>query len=475
MAFNFGAFAGGLAKGGLDTYSTLTDIEAKQQETKRREAEFGAWQKDQAGKEALRTAIAEQGGEKTFTPNFSGTGGMDSNDVAPTPVQMSASERRAAIEQRAIAGGADPEAAMRYTASRRSADLSNAFDATMDKLHKEAADRMSSIKATAEAGGLKGLAETFGPELKKAFGHDIQFKAVPGAAGEIVAMDGKKVVARYNSLSDATQTLEGLVGQEFESKFTKAMMQPGMFGSAKELSDFAFKRQEMGLKGREVAAKEKDVESSGVYRRALASRAGQTQGQAMNEKITALGAVYRRADPSMSVEAAEKKAAQELVKSPDARSDLVTAADVNKFLETHGDAPEMKVKGKNGKMELRPLEERIGIARRALGGGAAPAASGKLAQAFAAEGDPFAEKKTEPKKTEPTKADTALPARPEAPARNMYLEQMAQADARRKAAIEARLQREAEEEREAALADERAAANRRAIGANFDALYGRTR
>jgi hypothetical protein len=346
----------------------------------------------------------------------------------------------------------------------------------MDKLHKEAAQRMGSIKATAESGGLKGLADTFGPELKKAFGHDIQFKPVPGAAGEIVAMDGKKVVARYNSLNDATQALEGLVGQEFESKFTKAMMQPGMFGSAKELSDFAFKRQEMGLKGREVTAKEKDVESSGVYRRAMASRAGQTQGQAMNEKITALGAVYRRADPNLSVEAAEKKAAQELVKSPDARADLVTAADINKFLEANADAPEMKVKGKNGKMELRPLEERIGIARRALGGGAAaPAASGKLAQAFAAEGDPFAEKKPEPKKAEPAKVDTALPARSEAPARNMYLEQMAQADARRKAAIEARLQREAEEEREAALADERAAANRRAIGANFDALYGRTR
>jgi len=249
MAFNLGAFAGGLAKGGMDTYSTLTDIEAKAQETKRREAEFGAWQKEQAGKEALRSAIADQGGEKTYTPNFSGTGGMDTNDVAPTPVQMSAAERRAAIEQRAIAGGADPEAAMRFTAARRAADLSSAFDSTMEKLHKESADRMSSIKATAEAGGLKGLAETFGPELKKAFGHDIQFKAVPGAAGEIVAMDGKKVVGRYSSLDEATKTLEGLVGQEFETKFSKAMLQPGMFGSSAELANYMAKQAELKNQG----------------------------------------------------------------------------------------------------------------------------------------------------------------------------------------------------------------------------------
>lgn len=249
MAFNLGAFAGGLAKGGMDTYSTLTDIEAKAQETKRREAEFGAWQKEQAGKEALRSAIADQGGEKTYTPNFSGTGGMDTNDVAPTPVQMSAAERRAAIEQRAIAGGADPEAAMRFTAARRAADLSSAFDSTMEKLHKESADRMSSIKATAESGGLKGLAETFGPELKKAFGHDIQFKAVPGAAGEIVAMDGKKVVGRYSSLDEATKTLEGLVGQEFETKFSKAMLQPGMFGSSAELANYMAKQAELKNQG----------------------------------------------------------------------------------------------------------------------------------------------------------------------------------------------------------------------------------
>lgn len=461
MAFNFGAFAGGLAKGGMDTYSTLTDIEAKQQETKRREAEFGAWQKEQAGKEALRTAIAEQGGEKTFTPNFSGTGGMDSNDVAPTPVTQTPSQRLGGAMERAVQMGADPMAVMQYKQAARQ-------DISADAAQKAFDWMQASDKAVAEKGLVKAAEEYLIPHYnsnKGLMNDGMTAKVVNTKVGPIVQFSD----AQGNIQHNMTQPLTiKTFGQARDLVGSSMLMSSG--------PEHFYKGQELSLKGREVTAKEKDVESSGVYRRAMASRAGQTQGQAMNEKITALGAVYRRADPNLSVEAAEKKAAQELVKSPDARADLVTAADINKFLEANADAPEMKVKGKSGKMELRPLEERIGIARRALGGGAAvPAASGKLAQAFAAEGDPFAETKTESKKTEPKKTDTAIPARSEEPPRNLYLEQMAKAEAKRKALIEARMLQDAEAEREAALADERAAANRRAIGANFNALYGGTR
>ena len=286
MGFNFGAFAGGLAEGGADAYKTMKALESQQKRDALIELQTKEAEQAMKGREALRSAIAEQGGEKAFTPSFSGTGGMDTNDVAPTPVQMSASERRAAIEQRAIAGGADPEAAMRYTATRRTADLSNAFDTTMDKLHKEAADRVTSIKTTAEAGGLKGLAETFGPELKKAFGHEIQFKAVPGSAGEIVAMDGKKVVGRYNSLESATQTLEGLVGQEFEAKFSKAMLQPGMFSSSKELSDYMNKQAELKNQGITAQAAARNAATNEMVGRAHANYYGAAAGAAGGGKPT---------------------------------------------------------------------------------------------------------------------------------------------------------------------------------------------
>lgn len=432
MAFNLGAFAGGLAKGGVDTYSTLTDIEAKAQETKRREAEFGAWQKEQAGKEALRSAIAEQGGEKTFTPNFSGTGGMDTNDVAPTPVTQTPAERRAAIEQRAIAGGADPEAAMRYTASRRTADLTNAFDTTMDKLHKESADRVSSIKATAEAGGMKGLAETFGPELKKAFGHEIQFKPVPGGTGEIVAMDGKKVVARYDSLEKATQALEGLASQEFETKFSKAMLQPGMFSSPKELSDYMNKQAELKNQGitanaasRSADAHMKSAEAAVLnaktnqqaesaksdYYRALAKKTGQTVTEQKLELIDANSAIIMRANPNMTKAQADLKAAQEIFRSPEARADVVTPDQINTFIQNNPDL--MQKKGKSGKMEPLSATERVDVARTALtrsAGGAAPTNSvdAALARASAGGADPFAPKAAIP----PGAVDTENPPAP---------------------------------------------------------------
>lgn len=460
MSFNFGAFAGAAAKSGMDTYSTLAAIESQKKRDALVELQTKEAEQAMKGREALRSAIAEQGGEKTFTPNFGGTGGMDSNDVAPTPVTQTPTERMSRSTERAIQLGADPVAVMQYKNAARQ-------DINADSAQKVFDWMQGSNKAVADKGLVKAAEEYLIPQYnsnKGLLNDGMTAKVVSTKAGPIVQFADAQGNIQHNMTKPLT--LETF-GQARDLVGSSMLMASG--------PEHFYKGQELGLKGREVAAKEADVKSSGEYRRALGGKASQTQGQAMNEKITALGAVYRRADPNLSVEAAEKKAAQELVKSPDARADLVTAADVNKFLETHADAPEMKVKGKDGKMELRPLEERIGIARRALGGGAAPAASGKLAQVFASEGDPFAENKTKTEKTAAKKADTAMPVRPEAPARNMYLEQMAQADARRKAAIEARMQREADEEREAALADERAAANRRAIGANFNTLYGGTR
>lgn len=444
MGFNFGAFAGGLAKGGMDTYKALTDIESQKKRDELVDLQARQVKAELQGKEALRSAIADQGGENTFTPNFSGTGGMDTNDVAPTPVRMSASERRSAIEQRAIAGGADPEAAMRYTAARRTADLSGAFDTTMEKLYKESADRISSIRTTAETGGMKGLVDTFGPELKKAFGQDVQFKAVPGGAGEIVAMDGKKVIGRYRNINEATQALEGLVAQEFETKFSKAMMQPGMFGSSKELSDYLNKQAELrnqnisanassrsadaAMKSAEAAvtnaATNKQAEAAkSKYYLALANKAGQSLTAQKLELIEANSAIIMRANPNMTKAQADLRAAQELFRSPEARANVVTAADVNKFLETHADDPEMKVKDKSGKMVLRPIEERAAYARRVLGGGGEVSASpanpteAALSRLSAGGADPFAPKSNVPPgavdtETVPPPPTSAIPAGP---------------------------------------------------------------
>ncbi len=66
MAFNLGAFAGGLAKGGMDTYARLTEIEERRKEREMREAadrrqaiEFEDRMRE---KESVRSAAAESYG-----------------------------------------------------------------------------------------------------------------------------------------------------------------------------------------------------------------------------------------------------------------------------------------------------------------------------------------------------------------------------------------------------------------------------
>lgn len=247
MAFNFGAFAGGLAKGGMDTYSTLTDIEAKQQETKRREAEFGVWQKEQAGKEALRTAIAEQGGEKTFTPNFSGTGGMDSNDVAPTPVTQTPSQRLGGAMERAVQMGADPMAVMQYKQAARQ-------DISADAAQKAFDWMQASDKAVAEKGLVKAAEEYLIPHYnsnKGLMNDGMNAKVVNTKVGPIVQFSD----AQGNIQHNMTQPLTiKTFGQARDLVGSSMLMSSGPehFYKGQELG---IKREELGLKGKELDAK----------------------------------------------------------------------------------------------------------------------------------------------------------------------------------------------------------------------------
>lgn len=247
MAFNFGAFAGGLAKGGMDTYSTLTDIEAKQQETKRREAEFGAWQKEQAGKEALRTAIAEQGGEKTFTPNFSGTGGMDSNDVAPTPVTQTPSQRLGGAMERAIQMGADPMAVMQYKQAARQ-------DISADAAQKAFDWMQASDKAVAEKGLVKAAEEYLIPHYnsnKGLMNDGMTAKVVNTKVGPIVQFSDAQGNIQHNMTQPLTIKTFGQARDLVGSSMLMASG-PEHFYKGQELG---LKREELGLKGKELDAK----------------------------------------------------------------------------------------------------------------------------------------------------------------------------------------------------------------------------
>jgi hypothetical protein len=269
MAFNLGAFAGGLAKGGMDTYSTLTDIEAKKQETEQRREQFEAWRKEQAGKEALRVAIAEQGDMNTATPGAMMAGpapqGLPQEGGYMTP-EVSASEKLARVRQRAIEGGADPTAVMQYANAQR-ADTS-AFNA------EKAFEWMrNSDKAVAEKGLRKAAEEYLIPhynENKGTLNDGLTAKIVDTKNGPVVQFSDSK----GNVQNDKTRPLT-------MDNFRLARNEVGASMLAAAGPEHFYKSQELGLKGREVAAKEGELGvhkefygKGGTYERAAGMRAG---------------------------------------------------------------------------------------------------------------------------------------------------------------------------------------------------------
>ena len=63
MGFNIGAFAGGLAKSGMETYLTLKDQERKDEEAKQRQDVHDAWKREQAKLAAIDQAATETYGK----------------------------------------------------------------------------------------------------------------------------------------------------------------------------------------------------------------------------------------------------------------------------------------------------------------------------------------------------------------------------------------------------------------------------
>jgi len=387
-----GAFSEGFRMGG-DMYDSAERIRLAKEQQELAKKEFGlreeqhGWQRSaEEGKVALREAIAAQGDLYTSSPEKVMAGpapqGMPQEGGYAIP-GATPEQKLANIQQRALMGGANPADLQTFMTghlalgnAQRLAKLDAQFDAAMNTLHKESADRLTGIQTTAQGGGLKGLADTFGPELKKAFGHDVKYNPVPGGNGEIVVMDGKKVLTRITDLGQATSALEKLAQQEFADKYEKAMLRPGMFKSGAELTTYLNKREELKNQGITAQAAAKNAETNAAvggahinYYNSFATKNNQTTAGAFEDKIKGLSKVYMDADPNMSLADARKKAAQELVKSPDARANAVTPADINAFITANMDQMVKPDPNRKGKTIPMTPTERAAAARLALTGG----------------------------------------------------------------------------------------------------------
>jgi hypothetical protein len=206
------AFAQGFQMGS-EMYDSSERMKLAKAAEDRASKEFSWREKEQQGKEGLRQAALEMEQTGDTVPVQSGvgaTGGIDEGGFTLQQQPITQEQKVANFRRRALELGASPEAIQQHelsgyqvAAARRSNDIDNRFDKTMNSLHEDSAKRLNDIQTTAEQEGMNGLYKKFSPELKKAYpGMDIQ-----QVGNSIVLTHGKQKQV-INNLSEAVSALK---------------------------------------------------------------------------------------------------------------------------------------------------------------------------------------------------------------------------------------------------------------------------
>lgn len=173
----------------------------------------------------------------------------------------------------------------------RSAKFDQKFDSVMESIHKDAAKRLQSIETVAQTGGMKGLVETFGPELKKALGADVQL-----VGNNIVVREKGQKPRTISSLSQAVEALQGAAQLEFSDLLEKRIVREGLFKTPQEMTAYFAARREEARKGRDTdsqislrgAQANQANAAAGYYNRGGASANRQTKTQVLEETAAAI-------------------------------------------------------------------------------------------------------------------------------------------------------------------------------------------
>ena len=512
MGFNLGAFAGGLAQGGMQTYQMMEAIESQkkrdeliqnQLDEAKALKEASAATYGRVGQDNLTGDVAKESGVGAAQAQGlqvnSGDAEFDAaaNNAATSALRENAQRQGAAVpevgkytREQAAADYAqrlyaiNPEKAqaaeltgLQLKGAQRSEKFDAEFDSERQKWQQKTAELHSGMTDAYAKDGANGVISAYGKQLKDITGQDIAVKG-----DQVVLSKGGKTVDSF-SVKDLPAKMEGALKNYYTHDFAQHLVSKGMFKTASDAIAYGAKKQELDIAERGVKVKEALVPSEiaknyGAAAMYGAGGRGHGAGGAAGKAATAqqmvddgvapdIAAAYRimaSKDARSSVDQDWARTRLEIVKANPGASAAEIAKQKEAFYAENGVAPvalanaiETGINPQTGK----PFD---------------PAMADKLISDFnkkypaskVDKADLTWLKKSE--KTEAAKPDAAIPAKTKGPT-NFY---SAEASAARQAERAARDAAAAEEERKRReAADAQSAKMRSAIAADFNSKYGR--
>jgi hypothetical protein len=394
MAFNLGAFAGGLAKGGMDTYLTLENIESQ----KKRDAlvELQTQEAKAAGEEraALKNAASSTYGQ-VGAPETALPGRKLSEEEALNAYAIDQGAASAIPPKAYTQAQADAD----YLAKVRSINPERALDVegkqTQTAIGKSSLARIKAEDdfatwhqeqqkqaATDPVGFLKSNLGAYNNAKKGSHLDDGYTASVvdsaDGKSASFVRTDAKGKVIDSTPIDANTA---GLALKHIA--FDKYSALPGKFKESVELENATrnSKSQETsaaasmkhadaaissaGAAWANARTNQEQAKAKNDYWAAAAKKMGQTKADDMKETVAVQADLIQKADPSIPRAQAELQAANKLLHSAGDKASVITGEQVQKFLDSpEGDKLKFKLEG--GKKVPRTPEERQAEALRIL-------------------------------------------------------------------------------------------------------------
>lgn len=306
MAFNLGAFAGGLAQGGANTYFRMGEAQRQEEELAMRKQE-AAYQEELRNQERELnkiTALTLGAGDKrtvadqsTVNQNYEG---MDApaatgyKEVAYTPQQQMAD-----FKQRALAAGVPLQKVTAVSSANRAEKYAEREEMALGFTQQV----MDDIKANPT-----DLGAVFNKHFKEQYNEGKLPGLGDGKTAEVVpAATGGQSIVLKNDKGEVTKTmpLDLNTLQAMTEKWTGAMMASSSPASWWKNMEMDLKKKEVDLKGREVDLKGKEV---GFKERLLPSEIAKNNAAA--NQANAHAGVYN----NLLTTAKENRAAGEAMK-----------------------------------------------------------------------------------------------------------------------------------------------------------------